>query len=139
MRTHFLLSENLVSIDEFKSLLQFDNCGAEAIFMGVVRNTNQSKIVTHLEFEAYSPMFYMELNKIAEQLRLQFDFKVIALHHRKGIVAAGEMAVIAGISSTHRQDAFLALAELMNQLKKTVPIWKKEVYTDGNYWLSSTP
>lgn len=139
MRTHFLLSENLISVEEFRTLLHFHNCGAESIFIGVVRDTNQSRIVTHLEFDAYSPMVYQELNRISDALSLNYDIRSVALHHRTGIVAAGEIAVLAGIASPHRQEAFGALTELMNQLKKSVPIWKKEVYTDGHYWLSSSP
>lgn len=139
MKTHFQLSEKLISVDEFRSLLQCKDCGAEAIFLGVVRHTNQSKTVTQLEFEAYPPMVYKELHAISKDLTGLFDIKSIALHHRTGIVAAGEMAVMAGVSSPHRNDSFAALSELMNRLKKSVPIWKKEVYSDGYYWVSSTP
>ena len=139
MKTSFQLSERLISIDEFRSLLQCKDCGAEALFLGAVRDTNQSKTVTHLEFEAYPPMVYKELSDIAEKLIPQYHLKAIALHHRTGTVGAGELAVMAGVSSPHRHDAFLALAELMNLLKKSVPIWKKEVYNDGYFWVSSTP
>jgi molybdopterin synthase catalytic subunit len=139
MKNHFSLTHESLSPLVFNELLHYDNCGAEAIFNGVVRHTNWDKRVTHLEFEAYSPMVFKQLELISTELRNQYDIRVIALHHRVGIVSAGESAVLAGISSPHRQDAFAALSELMNKLKTTVPIWKKEVYTNGHLWLSSSP
>lgn len=139
MRKDFQLVPQLISVGEFYDLLQFDNCGAEAVFKGVVRQTNNTKTVTQLDFEAYPLMVYEQLHQIADQLRDRFDIRVIALHHRLGSVAPGDTAVLAGISSPHRHDAFSALIELMNELKRKVPIWKKEVYVDGHAWLSPTP
>ncbi len=139
MKNHFLLTSELLSLQAFSELLHYDNCGAEAIFNGVVRHTNLAKTVEYLEFEAYYPMVLKQLERIAGELRNHYEIRVIALHHRTGIVPAGESAVLAGITSPHRQDAFGALSALMNELKKTVPIWKKEVYSDGHQWLSSTP
>jgi molybdopterin synthase catalytic subunit len=139
MKTDFLISTQLITVSEFDSNLQFYNCGAIAIFNGVVRQSNQRKEVQYLEFEAYEPMVCEQLHQISAQLQEQFDLRVVALHHRIGKVEPGETAVLAGISAPHRADAFNALIELMNQLKKTVPIWKKEVYSDGYYWVSSTP
>ncbi len=114
--------------------------GAQVIFQGVVRPFSKGKEVLRLEFDAYEPMAISELEKIAEEIKAKWpEVNQVLLHHRLGIVNAGEMAVIAKISSPHRADAFEACAHLMNRLKETVPIWKKECYNDGHYWVSSTP
>jgi molybdopterin synthase catalytic subunit len=96
-------------------------------------------VVTHLEFEAYEPMVHSVLEEIAEELRMQFGIRGVLLFHRLGRVEVGEAAVIAGISSTHRKEAFEACAMLMDRLKQTVPIWKKEFTEDGAVWVTPNP
>jgi molybdopterin synthase catalytic subunit len=116
------------------------NDGAQVIFQGVVRPYSNGKQVLRLEFEAYEPMALKELNAIATAAKLKWPaLSHVLLHHRLGIVTAGEVAVIAICASPHRAEAFSACEFFMNELKKSVPIWKKECYTDGHYWVSSTP
>jgi molybdopterin synthase catalytic subunit len=116
------------------------NEGARVIFEGVVRPFNKGKEVLRLEFEAYEPMAISELQRIADEIKIKWpDVNRILLHHRLGVVLAGELAVIAAITSPHRGEAFAACEYLMNRLKQTVPIWKKECYSDGYHWVSSTP
>jgi molybdopterin synthase catalytic subunit len=114
--------------------------GARVYFEGVVRPMNKGKEVLRLEFEAYEPMAISELRIIANEIINTWpDVNHIYLHHRLGIVPAGELAVVAAIASPHRAEAFAACEYLMNRLKESVPIWKKECYSDGYYWVSSTP
>lgn len=114
--------------------------GAQVIFQGVVRPESKGRQVVRLEFEAYEPMAYKELRAIASVIRNKWPVvSNVLLHHKLGIVNAGEVAVIAMVTSPHRGEAFEACSFLMNELKKSVPIWKKECYADGHYWVSSTP
>lgn len=109
------------------------------MFVGTVRNRSKGFAVTHLEFEAYEPMVHSVLSEIADELRKDFGVTKVLLFHRLGKVEVGEAAVIAGVSSAHRTEAFHAVEALMNKLKKSVPIWKKEHTASGAVWVSSTP
>ena len=138
MNTQFLLIENA---DGFPDLEQFRSSasGAEVVFNGIVRTPNKGSEVLYLEFEAYEALFHNEMKRIAESLESQFQINAIVLHHRIGRVLPGELAVVAVVYSQHRKDAFDACEVLMNELKATVPIWKKEFNSDGSFWVSQTP
>ena len=131
----------LLALSESEARAELHNlaCGAHVLFVGTVRNHSKGEEVTHLEFEAYEPMVHSALTEIAEELRNEFDVTGVLLHHRIGRVEAGEPAVIAGISAPHRKDAFHACEVLMNRLKQSVPIWKKEYTSSGAVWVSQTP
>jgi molybdopterin synthase catalytic subunit len=137
--TFISLKREQLSESEARQLLHGDSCGAHVFFIGTVRESSKGKDVTRLEFEAYEPMVHSVLGKIADDLRSQFGIRGVLLFHRLGPVEVGEAAVIAGISSVHRKEAFEACAVLMDQLKKTVPIWKKEFTCDGAVWVTPTP
>jgi molybdopterin synthase catalytic subunit len=138
MKTDFQLID---SANGFPDLEQFrsEDSGAEVVFNGVVRTPNKGSEVLYLEFEAYEILFHNEMKRIAESLESQFQINTLVLHHRIGRVLPGELAVVAVVYSKHRQDAFDACAALMNELKATVPIWKKEFNSDGSFWVSQTP
>jgi molybdopterin synthase catalytic subunit len=138
MKTDFQLID---SANGFPDLEQFrsEDSGAEVVFNGVVRTPNKGSEVLYLEFEAYEALFHNEMKRIAASLELQFQINTFILHHRIGRVLPGELAVVAVVYSKHRKDAFDACAALMNELKATVPIWKKEFNSDGSFWVSQTP
>jgi len=138
MRTDFQLIDNAKG---FPDLGQFrsSNSGAEVVFNGIVRTPNKGSEVLYLEFEAYEALFHNEMMRIAESLESQFQINTVVLHHRIGRVLPGELAVVAVVYSAHRKDAFQACEMLMNELKSTVPIWKKEFNSDGSFWVSQTP
>ena len=138
MKTNFQLIDHA---NGFPDLEQFrSECsGAEVVFNGIVRSPNKGSDVLYLEFEAYEALFHNEMKRIAEKLESQFQINTIVLHHRIGHVLPGELAVVAVVYSQHRKDAFGACEALMNELKATVPIWKKEFNSDGSFWVSQTP
>jgi molybdopterin synthase catalytic subunit len=138
MNTHFQLIEHN---SEFPDLEHFrsSTSGAEVVFNGIVRTPNKGLEVLYLEFEAYEALFHNEMKRIAESLESQFQISAIVLYHRIGRVLPGELAVVAAVYSAHRKDAFQACEMLMNELKATVPIWKKEFNSDGSFWVSQTP
>ena len=138
MKTHFQLIEQpngFPNLEQFRS----ESSGAEVVFNGIVRTPNKGSDVLYLEFEAYEALFHNEMRRIAETLESQFQINTIVLHHRIGRVLPGELAVVAVVYSQHRKDAFDACEALMNELKATVPIWKKEFNSDGSSWVSQTP
>jgi molybdopterin synthase catalytic subunit len=135
----FRLSPDALSESEARAQLHNLSCGAHVLFVGTVRNHSKGEEVTHLEFEAYEPMVHSALNDIALDLRMEFGVTGVLLYHRIGRVEAGEPAVIAGISAPHRSEAFHACEALMNRLKQSVPIWKKEFTLSGAVWVTQTP
>ncbi len=135
----FKLTYDKLETSAVEDSLNNEAAGGHVLFLGSVRNHSKGKEVNCLEFESYEPMAMLELQKIAAEIQAQWPVMNIILHHRLGKVKVSEMAVIAGVSAAHRKEAFEACQYLMNRLKETVPIWKKEVYSDGYYWVSSTP
>ncbi len=116
-----------------------DDTGGIVIFVGTVRNQTKGKSVIRLDFEAYEPMAILEMRKIAVQAVEQFSLKKISVHHRVGTLAIGEVPVVIAVSSAHRKAAFDACEFVIDTLKETVPIWKKEIVEDGEVWVSATP
>ncbi len=114
-------------------------CGAVNTFVGTVRNSRGDKEVTHLEFEVYGDMAKKEMQKIAEQAFIKWPCRKIAIHHRIGKIQVKEIAVIIAVSTPHRQASFAACNFIINELKKSVPIWKKEYSSTGGIWIGATP
>jgi molybdopterin synthase catalytic subunit len=113
--------------------------GGIAVFVGTVRNQTAGKRVLRLEFEAYQKMALSEMGKIAERAAEQWPVKRIVIHHRTGVLYAGDIAVIIAVSTPHRKAAFEACAFAIDTLKETVPIWKKEIFEDGEVWVAAHP
>ncbi len=116
-----------------------DSAGGSTIFIGTVRNNTKGKPVVRLEFEAYAPMAISEMRKIAESAKNKWSAEKISIHHRTGILNIGEIAVIIAVATPHRKAAFEACEFCIDTLKKTVPIWKKEIFEDGEVWVSAHP
>lgn len=113
--------------------------GAINVFIGTVRDHTKGKRVVRLEYEAYGPMAVAEMEKIARQAIGQFGAGRVAIHHRVGTLAVGEAAVVIAVSTPHRQASFEACQFIIETLKQTVPIWKKEVFEDGETWVAAHP
>jgi molybdopterin synthase catalytic subunit len=113
--------------------------GGIDIFIGTVRNATKGKTVLKLEFEAYNKMAINEINKITEQAFEKWPLQKALVHHRTGMLQVGEIPVIIAVSAAHRDAAFLACRYIIDTLKETVPIWKKEFFEDGEVWVSAHP
>ena len=133
-----LTTEKLI-IQEISSLIHSENSGGTVIFDGTVRNQTQGRLVQYLDFEAYEPMAISEMIKIAEQVKLDFNANAVVIIHRLGRLFPGESAVMIGVATAHREAAFAGCKWAIDQLKKTVPIWKKEYFTDGEVWVAAHP
>jgi molybdopterin synthase catalytic subunit len=113
--------------------------GGIDVFIGTVRDVTKGKAVIRLEFEAYEPMALKEMNKIVEQAVAQWPVQKLLIHHRTGVLQVGEVPVIIAVSCAHRDAAFEACRFVIDTLKQTVPIWKKEIFEDGEVWVAAHP
>ena len=116
-----------------------DQSGGIDVFIGTVRNATRGKKVLRLEFEAYEKMALQEMTKIANRVLVKWPVHKILIHHRVGSLDVGEVPVIIVVSAAHRAAAFDACRYAIDTLKETVPIWKKEVFEDGEVWVAAHP
>ena len=126
-----------INTQELADFVADPGAGAMATFVGMTRNTNEGRQVTRLEYECYPGMAEKEMKKIAAEVLQRWPIKKIAMVHRLGRVDIGEASVAIAVSSGHRHAAFEACHYAINQLKETVPIWKKELYEGGELWIGS--
>lgn len=134
-----LLSETPLSVQTCESFVHAPDAGGTVVFIGTVRDRTKGKPVVRLEFEAYAPMAVSEMQKIAEAARARFSVRKIAIHHRTGVLGIGDVPVVIAVSAAHRAAAFEACQFCIDTLKQTVPIWKKEIFEDGEVWVAVHP
>lgn len=113
--------------------------GAAVIFDGIVRNNTRERRTLYLEYEAYEAMAFKQMQGLAEEARSRFGVRQVALVHRLGRLEIGETSVLIVVASAHRGAAFEACRWIIDTLKKTVPIWKKEYFEDGAVWADGEP
>lgn len=114
-------------------------CGGIDVFIGTVRNATKGKTVVQLEFEAYEKMALKEIQKIADAVFEKWPVQKLVIHHRTGVLDIGEVPVVIAVAAAHRAAAFEACRYTIDTLKQTVPIWKKEVFVDGEVWVAAHP
>jgi len=113
--------------------------GAAVVFEGIVRNQTRGRRTLYLDYEAYEEMALREMESLAAQALAQFQVRDVALVHRLGRIGIGETSVLIAVASAHRAVAFDACRWLIDTLKRTVPIWKKEYFEDGAVWADGEP
>ena len=113
--------------------------GAAVVFEGVVRNHTRGRRTLYLDYEAYGPMALKQMEELATKALSQFAVRDVALVHRLGRLEVGETSVAIVVASAHRPAAFEACRWLIDTLKRTVPIWKKEYFEDGAVWADGEP
>ena len=104
-----------------------------------MRNQTGGREVVRLDFEAFGPMAVKEMRKIAETVEKRWKAERVCIHHRVGSLDIGELAVVIAVSTPHRKAAFEACQYAIDTLKETVPIWKKEIFKDGEVWVAAHP
>ena len=115
--------------------VQTDGDGAVALFLGTVRDHNEGRKVTGLEYSAYEEMALQELARVRDQALEQFEITRAAVVHRLGALEIGATSVAVAVAAPHRAAAFEACRFMIDTLKRTVPIWKKETFEDGEVWI----
>jgi MoaE-MoaD fusion protein len=109
--------------------------GGIVTFIGTVRDHARGRSIEHLEYEAYPEMAEREMQRIADEAAARFPGARVAMAHRTGHLAIGEIAVVVAAAAPHRAEAFSACRFAIDTLKERVPIWKKEIASDGAYWV----
>jgi MoaE-MoaD fusion protein len=113
--------------------------GAVVVFDGIVRNHTRGRQTLYLDYEAYEEMAIKQIEDLATEARTRFAVRQVTMIHRLGRLSVGETSVLIVVASAHRAQAFEACRWLIDTLKKTVPIWKKETFADGTIWAAGEP
>jgi molybdopterin converting factor subunit 1 len=135
--TTIALSAEPIGTNELISKVSEPSAGAVVSFMGIVRETHLGRQVEYLEYEAYAEMAVARLAQIAGEIRERWPLvRRIAMVHRVGHLDVGETAVVVAVGAPHRDDgAFEAARYAIDRIKEVVPIWKKEVWSEGQEWI----
>jgi molybdopterin synthase catalytic subunit/molybdopterin converting factor small subunit len=131
----FRLSEQPLSLEDAVAQVHADGVGAVASFIGTTRARSRGRDVVYLDYEAYEGMAEKVMADLADELKQRHDLCEVAIHHRVGRVDIGETSVVIAVSAPHRAAALAACKEAIDELKVTVPLWKKEVYEGGEEWI----
>jgi molybdopterin synthase catalytic subunit len=138
-RSHVELVDQPIDLESLRELIADPDVGAHGWFLGVTRRTTDDRVTDRLSYEAHRPMAIRELETLADSAIARFSLCRLVLVHRLGEVPVGEASVVVGCSSGHRPQVFEALAWVMDTLKREIPIWKRETYTDGTTeWVHPT-
>src|SRR5690606_15842321 len=124
-----------LDLNEAIAAVQKDEVRGLSIFVGTVRNHNDGRPVTLLEYQAYESMAEKQMRKIAEGIAQEIPGARLAALHRVGSLTIGEAAVICVAATPHRDEAFRACRLLIDRIKEDVPVWKREHGPDGPYWV----
>ncbi len=131
----FRLSADPLSVDAAVTEVRDDSAGAIATFIGTTRAKSRGRDVVHLEYEAYEGMAEQVMADLASQLTARHELCKVAIHHRVGRVDIGETSVVIAVSAPHRASALAACKDAIDELKVSVPLWKKETYVGGEEWI----
>jgi molybdopterin synthase catalytic subunit len=131
----FELTDKPLNIGEIARRIIPPECGATVTLDGYVRQFTKGRETLYLVYEAYETMALKEMEKLVAQAHEQFEISNVGIVHRLGKLEIGETSVVISVASPHRRAAFEACEWLIKELKCTVPIWKKEVYADGEIWV----
>ena len=130
------ITEQQLDREKITNLVRRDSNGAVVTFLGNTRDNFEGKDVIRLEYEAYVKMAVKKLEEIRQEMMQEFGIEDIAIAHRIGVVDIGETSLVVAVASPHRTEAFQACHKVVDRVKEIVPIWKKEVYTDGSRWVA---
>jgi molybdopterin synthase catalytic subunit len=133
------ITDKAIDIQKIIEAAASGQAGAINTFIGTVRDNTKGKKVLRLEYEAYEPMAISEIKKIIEVAKERWNLTGFAVSHRVGTLLPGETAVVVAISTPHRKASFEACQFIIDTLKETVPIWKREFFENGDQWVSAHP
>lgn len=132
-----VITENIINIQEHINESNDSSSGSLLIFCGTIRDNNLGKSVDYLEYESYIDMAKLKLKEIADFSISKWGLNNLKIIHRIGKIEISEISLLIIASSPHRNESFRAIEYIVSELKKSVPIWKKEYYSDGESWIGS--
>lgn len=133
----FRITDKPIDLQELVRFVSDPGAGAIATFIGITRNNNEGRNVIALDYEAYPEMAEKELARIGEDASKKWQICRMAIVHRLGPVQITDASVVIAVSSAHREAAFAACRFAIEEIKRTVPIWKKEVFEGGEVWIGT--
>jgi MoaE-MoaD fusion protein len=133
------LTRDPIPADALVSAAKQGEDGAVLVFDGIVRNNSRGRQTLYLDYEAYEEMATKQMNELAREAGTRFGIRHVTIVHRLGRLHVGETSVLIIVASAHRAQAYEASRWLIDTLKKTVPIWKKETFVDGAVWADGEP
>jgi molybdopterin synthase catalytic subunit len=136
---HAAIVRERIDTQAVLATLKHSEDGAAVVFEGVVRNHTRGRQTLYLDYEAYEEMALKQMEELVRQALAQFQVRDVAVVHRLGRLEIGETSVLIAVASAHRAAAFDACRWLIDTLKRTVPIWKKEYFVDGAVWADGEP
>ena len=136
---HVALVKDRIATETVLAEIKQPQDGAVVVFEGIVRDHTRGRRTLYLDYEGYEPMARRKLEELAEEALEKFEIREVALVHRLGRLQHSETSVLIAVASAHRNAAFEACRWLIDTLKKTVPIWKKEYFEDGAVWADGEP
>lgn len=136
---HCAIIHQAINIDQLRQEIAHPEDGAAVVFDGVVRNNTRGRRTLYLDYEAYETMALNEMEKLAQAALERYKIRDVRAVHRLGRLQIGESSIVIAVASAHRGAAFDACRWLIDTLKKTVPIWKKEYFEDGAVWADGEP
>lgn len=125
------LTEELIDVNAAEAAVRQDVAGATVIFIGAVRDHHRGKAVEKINYDAYRPMAESKLETLCNELSSEKDRTRVEIVHRIGEIAVGEASVVIAVSSPHREQAYQVSRLALERLKREIPIWKQEYYSDG--------
>jgi molybdopterin synthase catalytic subunit len=135
MHAHTAVTTSALEVQALIRLVEGPGHGAVCTFIGLVRDHNAGRAVTHLVYEAYEPLAVKALDRILQEAGERWPDVRLAIHHRIGELAIGEASVVIAAASPHRADAFSATRYAIERIKQIVPIWKHEYFDGGDTWI----
>lgn len=126
-----------LSVDRVLEAVKDENGGGVALFLGRVRRTSEGKTIRHLFYECHVSMAEKKFDEIVKEMYSKWPLKKVAIEHRIGQLEVGDIAVIVGVSAEHRKEAIEACRYGIDELKRRVPIWKKEISETGEEWIGA--
>jgi molybdopterin synthase catalytic subunit len=129
------LTRDPIRTDAVLAKIASPSAGALCVFVGVVRDSNEGRTVTRIQYEAYEQMALEQIDQVEREIRERFPVTGVALVHRLGVLGVGEASVLVAVSGGHRDETFAACRYGIDRIKEIVPIWKKEYTPDGTAWV----
>ena len=137
--SHIALTRDVIAAGSLVTAAKQGEDGAVVVFDGIVRNNTRGRRTLYLEYEAYEEMALRQMQELAQQALSRFAVRQVTMVHRLGRLEIGETSVLIIVASAHRGAAFEANRWLIDTLKQTVPIWKREIFVDGAVWAPGEP
>ena len=131
----FKIVDGPIEAIALEDVVRTDADGAVIVFRGVARRYSRGRDVVHLEYEAYPEMAEKVMAEIGDEMKTRWPITEVAIVHRTGVLKIGQASVAIAVSAPHRGEAFAACQYAIDRLKQIVPIWKKEVWSDGSQWI----